>query len=401
MTGGCQDLSVLFEPLRKISGKRCLSPPKQQKRSIKRKTNNPTLILNQAKTNIQLGVGPESPARQGNPCRINISTETPAEQRHPCSLNISTETPAEQRNPCRINISNTSDPVISHGDQLLPDHQEPDVIRLKPYLTRLEPVLRQQEPDLSRLESDYHEDLSPDTAQMSELGLPTEDELGSLTELQPNTLNSLQALTSLDAPSITSFGTPLPSSFGTPLPSSFGTPSFNSTSVPWPTTQGSVSRQTSGGTSLFSTSYTSWTKPEVGHRISDSCVPNSSILDISLPVSIRSRSLRRSKKTSRMLKRDSSSDTSKDIDDIEDFEFDGGLDELLHDDEDELTETKRSSTLMESPDLLMSPDPIMSQDLMMSQDLVMTPDLLMSRDLVLSPDLAYGSMNPSGDEASK
>ena len=57
------------------------------------------------------------------------------------------------------------DPVISHGDQLLSDHQESYVIKLKPYLTRLEPELRQQEPDLSRLESYYHEDLSPDTAQ--------------------------------------------------------------------------------------------------------------------------------------------------------------------------------------------------------------------------------------------
>ena len=44
---------------------------------------------------------------------------------------------------------------------------------------------------------------------------------------------------------------------------------------------------------------------------------------------------RTSKRSScgRYLKRDSSADTSKDIDDIEDFEFDGGLDELVHDDE--------------------------------------------------------------------
>ena len=71
------------------------------------------------------------------------------------------------------------------------------------------------------------------------------------------------------------------------------------------------------------------------------------------------------------MKRDGSADTSRDIDDIEDFEFDGGLDELLHDDEDlprirEHEAVKRSSLILGE-----------------------------------SPDLAYVSMNPSAEEFSK
>ena len=72
------------------------------------------------------------------------------------------------------------------------------------------------------------------------------------------------------------------------------------------------------------------------------------------------------------MKRDGSADTSRDIDDIEDFEFDGGVDELLHDDED-LPEEGLDREAMKRSSLL----------------------------LLESPDLAYVSMNPSADEFSK
>lgn len=72
------------------------------------------------------------------------------------------------------------------------------------------------------------------------------------------------------------------------------------------------------------------------------------------------------------MKRDGSADTSRDIDDIEDFEFDGGVDELVHDDED-LPEDDLDRESMKRSSLL----------------------------LLESPDLAYVSMNPSADEFSK
>ena len=97
----------------------------------------------------------------------------------------------------------------------------------------------------------------------------------------------------------------------------------------------------SGGITSFSSSYTSWTRPMAGHRVSDSCVPSSSILDLPHspmpppppPSSLRlpppppsafplPRSRRKSRPSRRSGKRDSSCDTSKDIDDIEDFDLD-------------------------------------------------------------------------------
>ena len=76
--------------------------------------------------------------------------------------------------------------------------------------------------------------------------------------------------------------------------------------------------------SSYSSSYTSWTKPVAGHKVSDSCVPNSSILDIDSDVASElmkgsERPIRRSR---RSFKRNSSDDTSKDISDIEDFDLD-------------------------------------------------------------------------------
>ena len=85
----------------------------------------------------------------------------------------------------------------------------------------------------------------------------------------------------------------------------------------------------------------------------------------------RSRSIRK-KSSGRLMKRDGSADTSRDIDDIEDFEFDGGVDELVHDDED-LPEDDLDRETMKRSSLL----------------------------LLESPDLAYVSMNPSADEFSK
>lgn len=85
----------------------------------------------------------------------------------------------------------------------------------------------------------------------------------------------------------------------------------------------------------FSSSYTSWTKPVAGgQRPSDSCVPHTSILDQPepeyLPPSLVShRSRRLTVGGGRSGKRDSSADTCKDIDNIEDFDLDEGLVEEL------------------------------------------------------------------------
>jgi len=76
--------------------------------------------------------------------------------------------------------------------------------------------------------------------------------------------------------------------------------------------------------SSFSSSYTSWTKPLAGQKISDSCVPNSSILDVEpeLPDMQRLPSDKLARRSRRSFKRNSSDDTSKDISDIEDFDLD-------------------------------------------------------------------------------
>lgn len=84
----------------------------------------------------------------------------------------------------------------------------------------------------------------------------------------------------------------------------------------------------SSSVTTFSSSYTSWTRPLAGHRVSDSCAPASSILDVApspMPPPPPPTSLhlsRRRSRPSRRSKRDSSADTSKDIDDIEDFDLD-------------------------------------------------------------------------------
>ena len=92
--------------------------------------------------------------------------------------------------------------------------------------------------------------------------------------------------------------------------------------------QDSDSLDPSSSLTTFSSSYTSWTRPLAGHRVSDSCAPASSILDVApspMPPPPPPTSLhlsRRRSRPSRRSKRDSSADTSKDIDDIEDFDLD-------------------------------------------------------------------------------
>jgi len=88
----------------------------------------------------------------------------------------------------------------------------------------------------------------------------------------------------------------------------------------------------SSSVTTFSSSYTSWTRPLAGHRVSDSCAPASSILDVApspMPpppppssLHLSRRRSRPSRPSRRSKQRDSSADTSKDIDDIEDFDLD-------------------------------------------------------------------------------
>ena len=71
--------------------------------------------------------------------------------------------------------------------------------------------------------------------------------------------------------------------------------------------------------SRYSSSYTSWTKPFVGHMVSDSFAPQSDIFDdVDNSYAVELEAFDEYKK----LRRRSSADTYKDISDIEDFEFD-------------------------------------------------------------------------------
>ena len=83
--------------------------------------------------------------------------------------------------------------------------------------------------------------------------------------------------------------------------------------------------------SSFSSSYTSCTRPLAGQKVSDSHVPNSSILDTG-PDDLHIGS-RRSKKSRMSSKKDSFDDTSKDISDIEDWDNEES-DETSFDNED-------------------------------------------------------------------
>merc|ERR1719228_1401423 len=137
--------------------------------------------------------------------------------------------------------------------------------------------------------------------------------------------------------------------------------------------------------SSFSSSYTSWTKPIAGHKISDSFCPASSILDQddgdvgtvgiyqdldSFNKEISRRKLKRL--GSKKLRRDSSADTSKDIEDIDDFELDGFDD----------------CDLAEYEDIVFAVD----------EDVDNNEKDKRQSGAVISPDLAYGSMNGSFEQ---
>ena len=72
--------------------------------------------------------------------------------------------------------------------------------------------------------------------------------------------------------------------------------------------------------SIFSSSYTSWSRPIAGQNVSDSYCPASSILDNDDDDVIDQEE--EAVYNDRKQRRKSSADTCKDIDDIEDFELD-------------------------------------------------------------------------------
>ena len=127
---------------------------------------------------------------------------------------------------------------------------------------------------------------------------------------------------------------------------------------------GSSSRLTcSVKRSSFSSSYTSWTKPIAGHKVSDSCVPNSSILDIEPDgqPELQRGSERPQRRSRQSFKRNSSDDTSKDISDIEDFD----LDEIDEDNTDLIKQNKYKTLQFEenkidNNNLLLHPESVTS-----------------------------------------
>ena len=123
--------------------------------------------------------------------------------------------------------------------------------------------------------------------------------------------------------------------------------------------------------SRYSSSYTSWTKPFVGHMISDSFAPQSDIFDdVDNSYAVEFKAFDEYKK----LRRRSSADTYKDISDIEDFEFDDFDDCVIAMNEKDDDQTNTDDKVRSK-----------SKDKRLSG--VMT-----------SPDMAYGSMNGSEDE---
>merc|ERR1719483_1232413 len=84
----------------------------------------------------------------------------------------------------------------------------------------------------------------------------------------------------------------------------------------------SLSRKNSYVCGSYSSSYTSCTQPLAGQRLSDSRVPNSSILDTGPEAAPELLHSRRSNKSWIFLQRKGSEDTSKDISDMEDWDID-------------------------------------------------------------------------------
>ena len=140
------------------------------------------------------------------------------------------------------------------------------------------------------------------------------------------------------------------------------------------TSMNSFSNQTESRSlpsSRYSSSYTSWTKPFVGHMVSDSFAPQSDIFDdVDNSYAVEFEAFDEYKK----LRRRSSADTYKDISDIEDFECDDFDDCVIAINEKDDDKTNTDDEVRSK-----------SKDKRLSG--VMT-----------SPDMAYGSMNGSEDE---
>jgi len=370
MTGGREELSLFADPVRKISGKRCLSPVKICQHQLKRhqsrrKLNNPILIFSQSNNNNQQHLdGRLLPELQnGLPPPPPLQLRRGADEEDPrVHLLHNRQLPGQP--------GSRLPPMLPPPPQFLQGVRQPQRSLQGPH-ERLQPfagmdrdqTLEAHHADLNdRLED--HNKVEAEVPMYVDVHRPPVPAAEAVRDLRSDVRNPDPA--ELSEAKLTQTEDDIP----TEILDSFN--SLDSTSIPWPS-QSVESRRDSCGSTYYSSSYTSWTRPEGGHRVSDSCVPNSSILDREpsiKPALNRSRSVRRSKKSSGRIKRDSSADTSKDIDDIEDFELDEGLDELEHDDEEGLHHrheegNARSSTLVESP------------------------------------DLAYASMQPSGDEISK
>ena len=120
--------------------------------------------------------------------------------------------------------------------------------------------------------------------------------------------------------------------------------------------------------SIFSSSYTSWTRPFAGQNVSDSYCPASSILDNDDNDDIEQEE--DGAHNERKQRRKSSADTCKDIDDIEDFELDA-FNECDITDEDDIAFSV-DEPIKEGKDKRLS-------------------------GVMSSPDMAYGSMNESFD----
>eukprot|EP00090_Calanus_glacialis_P029261 TRINITY_DN46975_c0_g1_i1.p1 TRINITY_DN46975_c0_g1~~TRINITY_DN46975_c0_g1_i1.p1 ORF type:complete len:220 (-),score=60.45 TRINITY_DN46975_c0_g1_i1:209-868(-) len=98
-------------------------------------------------------------------------------------------------------------------------------------------------------------------------------------------------------------------------------PRHNSPNTSYSSNSASIS--SSSSSSSFSSSYTSYSRPVAGGRLSDSKVPNSSILDCGQEAELELGNIggrRWSKISSLGVKKDSFDDTSKDVSDIEDWD---------------------------------------------------------------------------------
>jgi len=220
-----------------------------------------------------------------------------------------------------------------------------------------------------------------DLDRMESFGITEDNEVGLRTDFIPKENKTFSDILGSSDLSVSPYGsekcsiwTKTVSDFGRNLSSQSRRLSASSDISRRPSLSSDNSRRPSN--SSFSSSYTSWTKPIAGQKISDSFCPASSILDkddqnysclersgvgIHEDLDSCDRSRRKLKRMgSKRLRRNSSADTSKDIEDIDDFELDV-LDEggLTNDEEIVFTvykdiedvKDKRLSGTMSSPDL--------------------------------------------------